>query len=146
MTTGEGDELADVEYEKKVLGKFFEEDKFSKKRLLELVDLLSNYVKVNPKTGEVFVIRKDLPDRVKVGLVIVARFVAHRLNESISPEINREEIADFTGIAENIVSARALELIKEGVISRPSRGTFMARSLVSIERWLEGVVKKYGGD
>lgn len=146
MPAKEREERVDEEFEKQVLEKFFEEEDFSRRRLLQLVDLLANFVKVNPRTGEVFVVRKDLPNKIKVGLVIAARFVAHRLNENVNPGIGRKEIADFTGVPEKIVSARATELVKEGIVSRLSSGTFTARSLISVEKWLEDIVKKYGGD
>lgn len=117
------------------LAKFFKEEKFTQKRVYELMKRLADYVTIN-REGEVCIENEEMPDKIKVAFVAAARYLGNLEDENISKEVSIKEVAEFVGIGENIARAYLSQLVDEGILKRPSRGKYEIRSLSTIEKLL----------
>jgi hypothetical protein len=104
---------------------FLVDDDVSPERLSKLIESLLRYCVVS-KTGKVEVRSLDLSGRQLVKLVLVARLVAHKLDESVCDEVNADELAENTGLPKNQASARAKECVDERFAERSARGNYRA--------------------
>ena len=60
----------------------------------------------------------------RLQVVLAARAVAARLDKEISEDVSVVELAEGTGLAKDVVSARCGELVKSRAIDSSRRGTF----------------------
>ena len=103
-----------------------EEDKYEIEKLTQQVGMVSGYCKVS-KSGQVLISAKDLPDKKKVGLVLFARHIGHKLETEIPEEVQGDEIASYLPGVDSIgVEKPVNELIDAGLVYRTGSGTYRA--------------------
>ena len=134
------------ELEKRVREKFFEEREYSREYVLRFIERIADFVKVNPKTQEVNIIDPRLTAKERVGLVVIARFLANQLEKEISPEVTIDEVAKYTRVDEPQVRARLSDLVDDNVLHRVVKGVYTVRSFSAIEKWVNKLIEKYGGE
>lgn len=130
--------------ERKIREKFFEEKEYTREATLKLIDKVADLATINPKTGEVYIVERRLTIGERVGLVVVARFLGNQINDKINPEVTGEEVVKYVGVDKKQASARLNELVGGGLLKRTSPGVFRAKSLLSIEKWVNRLTDKYG--
>jgi hypothetical protein len=106
--------------------KFLVDEDLDEERLGALITKLLPICVVDKK-GVVRIKRSGLPGRALVKIVLVARLVAHKLDESIPDELDAASLAANTGMPKNQVAARAKEVADEGFADRTVRGNYRAR-------------------
>jgi len=124
--------------------KFIVDEEEEKKRIEGLLQRILRFARVT-KEGFVYFERKNLSQIDRVALVIAARYLGGLLEESISQEVNLEEITIMTGVSKRVASARVADLSKEGLVDNVSRGRYRARGLFAVEKILDLLERKYTG-
>src|SRR5688572_25108705 len=74
----------------------------------------------------------------RIQVVLAARAVAARLMPDIIEEVSVVELAEATGLAKDVVSARCGELVKARCIDSSRRGSYRIQQ-DKIERFLDGL-------
>ena len=74
----------------------------------------------------------------QIQVALSARAVAARLNSEIQEDVSVVELAEATGLAKDVVSARCGELVKSRGIDSSRRGTFRIQQ-DRIERFLDSL-------
>ena len=97
-------------------------------KLARLVEKALEHCVVH-KTGTVEVRDRSLPGKDQVKLVLSARLLALKLEETLSGDVTVEEIAKSTDLPKNQVAARAKECLDERFAERSARGSYKARAL-----------------
>jgi hypothetical protein len=105
--------------------------------MLSLLELAVEHCAVDTK-GEVEIKNATLLAKEKIALVLVARFIAHQLDETISGEVTIDELARNTSIAAVQVRARTSELAKARQVEVVDRGVYRAM-LHRIEPFLQSL-------
>jgi hypothetical protein len=95
------------------------------------------------KSGTVEVKDRSLPGKDQVKLVLCARLLASKLEESLSGDVTVDEIAKSTDLPRNQVAARAKECMDERFAERSARGSYKARAL-KVEEFLDTLSKSKG--
>lgn len=116
---------------------FLVDGEIQEERLAQLVSKALGHCVVH-KNGTVELKRKSLSGRDQVKLVLSARLLASKLEESFSSDVTVEEIAESTGLPKNQVAARAKECLDERFAERSIRGSYKARSL-KVEEFLDSL-------
>lgn len=112
---------------KKLSQQFLIDDEAMPERLVELIQKLLQYCAVR-KSGAVEIVRSNFSGKELVKLVLAARLVASKLEESsVNGEVTAEEIAEYTGLPKNQAAARAKETVDERFAERSARGSYRAR-------------------
>jgi hypothetical protein len=109
----------------KLRKEFFVNTDLAEEDLAHLIQALRPFCAVD-KSGNVKVRRADLSGRQQIKLVLAARLVAHKLNESISEEVDADDLSGSTGLPKNQAAARAKECVDEGFAERGARGSYRA--------------------
>ena len=122
---------------------FLVDEDLDEERLAALIKKLLPICVVNKK-GVVQIKRSGLPGRDLVKIVLVARLVAHKLDESIPDELDAAALAANTGMPRNQVAARAKEVVDEAFAERTTRGNYRA-SLWKVNEFLEELTKQERG-
>lgn len=131
---------------KKALTKFFEEGEFRPEELYDLVERCADFGTLNPKTGDVFIKKEfKLATKEQVALVPVVRFLGSRVDEGIEPGATIEEVAKYVTIDEPIARARLSDSTRKGLLMRIGTGSYSARSLATVKKFIEGLENKYKG-
>lgn len=130
---------------KKARAKLFEEREFSPEELYELVERCADFGTMNPKTGDVFIKGEyKLAIKDKVALVPVIRFLGSRVDDKIEPGVTIEEVAKYVTIDEPIARARLSDSTrKSGPLMRIGSGSYSARSLGTVKKFIERLERKY---
>src|SRR5207249_11882131 len=76
------------------------------------------------KKGNVQVADTVSGARNRIQVTLAARAIAARLESDISAKVSLEELANATGLAMNVLSARCGELVKSRSIESAGRGVF----------------------
>ena len=118
---------------------FLVDGEVQKERLAQLVRKALEHCVVH-KNGAVELKHKSLAGKDQVKLVLSARLLASKLEESLSGDVTVEEIAESTGLPKNQVAARAKECLDERFAERSTRGSYKARSL-KVEEFLDTLSK-----
>lgn len=118
---------------------FLVDDDVQKERLAQLVHKALEHCVVH-KNGTVELKHKSLAGRDRVKLVLSARLLASKLDESRSSDVTVEEIAESTGLPKNQVAARAKECLDERFSERSTRGSYKARAL-KVEEFLDTLAR-----
>jgi Fic family protein len=113
-----------------------------KERLAQLVHKALDHCVVH-KNGTVELKEKSLAGRDQVKLVLSARLLASKLEESFSGDVTVEEIAESTGLPKNQVAARAKECMDERFAESSTRGSYKARAL-KVEEFLDTLSRSKG--
>jgi hypothetical protein len=90
------------------------------------------------KNGSVEIKRSDLTGKQTVKLVLAARLLASKLEESVVGEVTVEQMSEYTGLPKDQAAARCKECLDERFAERSTRGTYRARML-KIEEFLDGL-------
>jgi len=106
---------------------FFTNTDLAEEDLSHLIQVLRPYCAVD-KTGRVELRGVDLSGRQQIKLVLAARLVAHKLDESISEELDADGLSGSTGLPKNQAAARAKECVDDGFAERGARGNYKARA------------------
>lgn len=131
---------------KKAIAKFFEKVEFRPEELYDLVERCADFGTLNPKTGDVFIKREHkLATKEQIALVPVVRFLGSRVDEEVEPGVTIEEVAKFVTIDEPMARARLSEFTRKGLLMRIGTGSYSARSLASVKKFIEGLESKYKG-
>ena len=111
-----------------------------KEKILEniLEKILDLGVKV-AKDGHVFIDDPKLTQKEKVFLVVAARYVAHMLDEGIPEQVTVREVSVYSGVKEEVASARLKELTDDKYLVRIKKGVYKAQSLARIRNYLREI-------
>jgi hypothetical protein len=118
---------------------FLVDGEVHKERLAQLVQKALEHCVVH-KNGAVELRHKSLGGRDQVKLVLSARLLASKLDESLSCDVTVEEIAESTGLPKNQVAARAKDCLDDRFAERSTRGSYKARG-PKIEEFLDTLSK-----
>lgn len=121
--------------------KFIVEEKLDEKRVAEYVERSLKFGKVSIDGG-IIIEKEGLVTRDQVGLALIMRFLANRLEKSILAEVNAKELSQFLGIPEDQVAARLADLKDEKIAIRVDKGVYIANP-TQIGRFLEYLENKY---
>jgi hypothetical protein len=119
-----------------------DEKEFDNTKSEDLVRQIVDMVKVT-NDGKVLFDINSMKNTDKIGLCIVARFLANKLERSIPSEVALQEIISATDLPIQIVNARISELIEQRFIRRVKSGTYIAIPY-KIEDFIKKVEKRYG--
>ena len=142
MSSDEHSSSEEDELRKKAIERFFEDESFEQHQLYELVNKSSDFATIND-AGNVFIKQKNVSMKDKVGLVACARLLGSNLKEQISPIVSGEDVARLLLIEVNYAGARLSDLAKEGILERVERGSYRARSLSTVNRFVEALISKH---
>jgi hypothetical protein len=117
--------------------KFLVSDSLSEAKMLSLLQLAVDHCAVDLK-GNVEIKNPALSAKDKLMLVLVARLVAHHLDETVAADVTADELARNARIASEQVRARASELARNRQIEVVSRGIYRAL-LHRVEPFLRGL-------
>jgi len=109
----------------KLRKEFFVSTDLAEEDIAHLIQVMRPFCAVD-KSGNVELRRDDLSGRQQIKLVLAARLVAHKLNESISEELDADDLSGCTGLPKNQAAARAKECVDEGFAKRGARGSYKA--------------------
>lgn len=109
------------EMKKKLL---IDSEKYDETKLEQQITLLSKFCKVDAK-GRVLFTVKGISNKDKIKLVLVARFLANKLDNKINPRVNVSEIAYMLSISEDQARARLSDIAKEGFATPKDRGVYL---------------------
>jgi hypothetical protein len=133
------------ELEKLKVEWIIEEKEFDKRKLECLVKRLMPFCKIT-NSGEIDLteIGENLSLKEKVMLALVARFIAHRLDDYILEEVSLDEIPGFFSVDNVQVRARLKDLKDEKLAVLVKRGVYKANP-IRIEKYLDEIKEKHGG-
>ncbi|RLI82989.1 hypothetical protein DRP07_04215 [Archaeoglobales archaeon] len=121
-----------------------DEKVFDERKIAQYVNRLMKYCRIT-KAGEIDLTevgeKFTLKDKIK--LALVARFIASKLEESISPSLSAQEISNFFVADKMQVSARLKEIKDERLSIREKKGTYRVIP-TKIEKILKELESKYG--
>jgi hypothetical protein len=126
--------LSDLE---ELRSQFLVSTSLSEAKMVALLQLAVNHCAVDAK-GNVEIKIASLPSKDKLMLVMVARLIAHHLDESIPAEVTADELTRNAHVAIEQVRARTSDLVRERQIEVVSRGVYRAL-LHRIEPFLKGL-------
>lgn len=119
---------------------FLVDEDLDEERLAALIKKLLPICVVDKK-GVVQIKRSGLPGRALVKIVLLARLVAHKLDESIPDELDAEALAVNTRMPKNQAAARAKEAVDEAFAERTTRGNYRA-CMWKVDEFLEELAKE----
>ena len=117
--------------------RFLVSNSLSEAKMLSLLQIAVEHCAVDIQ-GNVEIKNDALSAKDKITLVLVARFIAHQLDETILSEVKVDELARNTSISGVQVRARASDLAKARQIEVVDRGVYRAL-LHRIESFLQGL-------
>jgi hypothetical protein len=101
-----------------------DKDNYEKERIPELVKKILRYCKITNE-GQVMFEEKDLILKDKIKLILIARFLANKLDKNIPEEVSIDEILISIGSGNrDSLITRTKEVIDEGVAKRNSKGKY----------------------
>jgi hypothetical protein len=118
--------------------RFIVDDDVQGERLAHLAEKALNHCVVR-KNGSVE-ISSRLAGKDQVKLVLSARLIASKLEESLSSEVTIDQISEYTGLPKNQAAARAKECLDERFAERSQRGSYKARSF-KVEEFLDTLAR-----
>lgn len=92
-----------------------EEDSFEEKELIELLSKINKICQLDKK-GYVSFIKRDLTDKEKILFILIARFLANKLENTIPKEVTNEELLKMLKKSKSQIRARVSDLRKEDKI------------------------------
>lgn len=99
-----------------------DQGKYEKEKLESHLEKTLKYGRATSE-GRV-VLKKGPKSKQKIGLVLVIRYLANKIDEKISENVTIEEIISYTGVERKQVRARCSDLVNDGIISRLEGGLF----------------------
>lgn len=135
MTTeGKGDTMSqseEIDEELEELKKKFIIDSgdFDSEEIKKYLTIILKFCKIT-SDGGVILIKTKLTNKEKIGIIILARYLGNKLNETIAEAISWIEVSKYSNIEKKSVSARASDLQNEGFISKESEGIYKFNSIM----------------
>ncbi len=114
-----------------------DENLYNAERLTSDVEKLLQYFKLTTK-GRVIFTAKGLTYKARIAIIVFARYLAHKLDKSISELVSTEEMASLGGIQKSSVRGRTSDLVDGGLIVRVEQGQFRAVA-TSIDDFFESL-------
>lgn len=146
MVTISTSEKETIALRERVIKKFVEEKAYSPKDMLQLADKFSDLAAITA-AGEVSFKCKFRADIDKVAIISIARFLGELLREEtkidVKAEVTNEEVAKFAMLDKPVAAARLNDLVKDGLLTRVSRGVFKVKYLSRAEKWVNHLYQKY---
>jgi len=102
-----------------------DDETYDSDKIARHLERLVPYCRVTAK-GRVEIKIREIPEKKKTGLVIVARYIANKLDSGVNELVAIDEISLFSDAKRDSVMAYASELVKEGICSRPELGKYRA--------------------
>lgn len=96
---------------------------YDKNRLGSQVERILKLCKIDPK-GRVLINVKGMTQKDKLKLVLVARFLANKLDEKIDSKVSNSELSYILNAPIYQARARASEIVREGFAISDTKGTF----------------------
>lgn len=121
--------------------KFIVEEKIDEKKISEYVERSLKFGKVSIDGG-IIIEKEKMVTKDQIGLAVVMRFLANRLEKGISAEVNAKELSQILGIPEDQVAARLADLKDEGIAIRVDKGVYRANP-TRIGKFLDYLEDKY---
>ena len=124
--------------------KFIVEEKVDEKKISEYIERALKFGKVSIDGGIIIEKEEDMVTKDKVGLALIMRFLANRLEKEISAEVTPKELSQSLNIPEEQIAARLSELTtKDKVAIRVAKGVYKANPF-QIGKFLNYLENKYG--
>ena len=83
-----------------------------------------NFCKVDVGDGSI-IYEKNVTSAVdKIRIALIARYLANKLEPNIPADVSLEQLVEYTGIDQKIVSARLTEIVSEGFGARVGSGLY----------------------
>lgn len=112
--------VGETEYNQQLLEKHLE-------KILEYAVITSD--------GKVLLKNKDIIDKDKVGVIILARYIGNKLDDSVDEIVTINEISEYSKIDRQVVRARLSTLVEERIILRDDRGKYIMNP-INIDKFL----------
>ncbi len=117
--------------------------------LSKVLERISQYARIY-SNGEVELLSSNMAVKDMVFMVVLARYLAARINElkgeeivkNVSQDTELSEIARITGKTAKQVSARLSEMEREGFIRKTGRGRYTVASLNKALEYLDKLEKE----
>lgn len=122
--------------------RFIVDEKVDEKRIREFVERVLPFCRVT-KNGGIILEKNKLTTAEKVKIALVARFLAHSLDDEIPAEVGVGELSNSLLIPKDQVTARLKELKDKGIAFRVGKGVYKV-NLVRIDEILKNLENKYG--
>ncbi len=97
-----------------------DEESFEEQELAQLIEAI-NKICVLDKTGNVRFRKEKLIDKEKIRYILIARFLANKLDSTISKTVKNADIESVLKKTKPQIRARLSELREEGIIKDISR-------------------------
>lgn len=125
-----------MEFEKTKKEFIVDEEEYSKGQLSLLMSQLLKFCKVT-KNGQVMVIKK-VSTRKILKLILSAKFIAHKADKTIVGNVTREELKVYSGMKDNVFTARFNELLKENFVDK-KENKLSAKNILLVEQFLQSL-------
>ena len=115
-----------------------DEKAYEKEKIPQQIRKVLKYCKVS-KNGNVLLEKNNFTIRDNLKIILIARFLASKLDESIKEEINIDEIVASmrTNNKESLIT-RMKEIVDEGIAKRLSSGVY-----VIVPFFIDGILDKF---
>jgi len=114
---------------------------YEKERLPEYIEKILKFCKID-EDGIVHFENDKLNNTEKIKLVLLARFIANKLNGKIKTTVSLNEIAKSTSLESKRVSARLKEILDGNIASRLSKNSYSIYPY-KIDEILDKLINKY---
>lgn len=105
-----------------------DEENFEEKELIELIEKVNKICELDKK-GNVSFKNRSLGDKEKIQYILIARFLANKLDSNILKEVKNEELERILKKSRDQIRARVSDLRKEDVIEDVDRETHQIKPL-----------------
>ena len=116
---------------------------YDEERVPKLIERMLKYCKVDDK-GRVIFENPDLTTRERVKAVMLAKFLASKLDENISADMDADDISTSANIPRDQAIARANEFVSNKYFMRIGKARY-AIAAFSVDKILNELDSKYGG-
>ncbi|MHA1280537.1 MAG: hypothetical protein ACTSQ8_25550 [Candidatus Helarchaeota archaeon] len=99
-----------------------DQTEYEKEKLESHLEKVLKYGRIT--TDGKVILKNNLTNKEKVGVVLIIRYLANQLDQNISKEVSVKEISNYTGMKENQTRARCSDLVGEGVILKVEGNVF----------------------
>jgi len=120
---------------------FISKEEFEKELLPSYIEKILKFCKIDID-GTVLFGKIKITSSDKIKIILIARFLANKLDSKVNNIVGLNEIVAITGVQKNIVAARLKELLDRKIIYRESTGNYSIYPH-QINNILETLVRKY---
>ena len=116
--------MNDEEFEKIKKDFIVDQNAYDIENVPEQIKRLLNFAKVGTG-GKVFIESHNLTSDAQLRVVLIARFLANKLQEEIKQEVSIEELSQYTHLDKDQVRARMSAIVREKFAERKGKGVFV---------------------